>query len=350
MSKVPQPRFVVIYEGTDITADISDYLNAVTYTDEAEGGSDEVTLTVDDTEGLWAGAWFPTKGDSLSLKIGYDNNLIECGDFQVDEIEGSGPPDTVEIKALATPITESLKTKRSTGFENCTLKSIADKVAGRHGLKAEGIIEDVRLGRVTQNRESDLAFLKRIAKEYGYVFSVRGTRLTFTSVYELEGGNPVTSIDKTDVTRWNLTHKTSETYEEASVKHQSPDRKELIKHNEAAGKDSVKKDSLEMRGRVENEQQARIKAKAALYEKNTRELTGKITTEGSTTLLAGVNFELTGFGEFSGVFYAEKTTHRLMRNSGYTTDAKIKRVNEVPGNKKTPNKIETSAVTNYVTG
>ena len=99
------PIFKLEYNHKNITEDVSDYVVTIEYSDFEQGQSDEITITFEDTEGLWNGAWIPSKGDALRLYIGYaGEKLLNCGIFEIDEIEYNTPPDTLIVKALATGI------------------------------------------------------------------------------------------------------------------------------------------------------------------------------------------------------------------------------------------------------
>lgn len=86
--EVPVPQARIIYEGKDISADISPYLLSVGYTDRLSGESDELELRLEDTDGRWRGDWYPGKGDSLTVSIGYaGQEPVSCGSFEIDEID-----------------------------------------------------------------------------------------------------------------------------------------------------------------------------------------------------------------------------------------------------------------------
>jgi phage protein D len=338
--KVREPKFTVKYAGKNITDDISRYLISVRYTDAAEGESDEVEISLEDSDGLWRSTWYPTKGEKLTLTIGYTDMQIPCGTFEVDEIELSGVPDTITIRALAAPIKGALRTKNSKAYEKQTLKQIAETIAGKNGLSVTGEIEDVRFDRVTQNRETDLGFLKRISYEYGHVFSVRDKKLIFTTIYKLEEGNPVKTIDRSELSRYSITDKTGNSYKDAKVKYHNPVDKEVVDADktETDDKDITKGDTLVMTTKAENKQQAEQKAKAALHRANSKQQEGNISLEGEPLLIAGNNFELTGMGAISGKFHVVKSVHTINRSGGYSTDADIKRVGYVEAKKQSAKK------------
>lgn len=338
---VPKGRYKIVYEGKDITTDILPYVIDLTYEDKEKKASDTIELRLDDTDAVWRDAWYPSKGDKIKLSIGKGDLLVECGTFEVDEIELEGPPDTVVLRAIAAGFSKTTRTKKSTAHEKQTLKQIAQKVASSNGLTLQGEIENIKIERVTQNDETDLTFLRRVADEYGYVFSIRDTKLVFSSIYKLEDGKAVRTLDRTDLTRYQLRDKSSKTYKKAKVQYHNPATNEVVTYetDKATNKDGVSynqikaSDTLVIKTKAENRQQAEAKAKAALYKTNSKQQEGTLSVEGDPLLLAGNNFELTGMGAMSGKFHIESSRHRISRGGGYITDILVKRVQAITGSK-----------------
>lgn len=353
MEKIKNPLFKITYEGKDITRDITKSLISVTYNDAEEGETDEVSIEVEDTDGLWRDAWYPSKGDKMELSIGYDGIMVNCGKFVVDEIQLRGAPDTVMIRGLAAATNSPLRTKNSTAHEKQTLKQIADKIAAKNQLTVKGEIANIQIERVTQNRESDLAFLARIAKEYGYLFSVRDKVLTFTSIYGVENGQPVLEIDRTDLIAYSVTDKSVKTFKSATVQYRDPKSNKVVSATVKAG-DAIEggtgtvggantttaSDVLEIKDKAENPQQARLKAQAALHKANSEGQEGTFDLYGEPLLVAGNNFTLTGMGKLSGRWHISRSSHSISRDSGYKTALEAKRLKDVdkPEQRKTPAK------------
>src|SRR5580700_2385674 len=89
---VRAPQWILTYSGVSISADVSQMVVAIRYVDRLDGASGELEL--EDSTKLWQGAWYPTLGDIVSLQIGYSGELLlDCGQFQIDELELDGPPD-----------------------------------------------------------------------------------------------------------------------------------------------------------------------------------------------------------------------------------------------------------------
>ena len=122
MLKAQRTRVQVIYEGIDITRDISPYLLGYRYTD-TENISEDITLDLENRDALWMRDWFPNRGDKVrtSIQIIDEKSNVQklsCGLFEIDEIQAKGPPDKISIKALSALISNEAKdTKRYQAWE-----------------------------------------------------------------------------------------------------------------------------------------------------------------------------------------------------------------------------------------
>ena len=70
------PVYKIEYNEKNITKDVSAYVLSIEYSDYEHGQSDEITITFEDTEKLWQNAWIPSKGDTLRVFIGYENEKL----------------------------------------------------------------------------------------------------------------------------------------------------------------------------------------------------------------------------------------------------------------------------------
>lgn len=194
----------ITVNGKNVTADVSPYLSRLSYADKEEAESDDLTLTFEDTTDHWKNGWYPEQGDTLEVSIGTPDAPLDCGLFEIDEIGLEFPPDTVAIKAIGAAISKALRSKNSKAFEKQSLKQIAQYFATKHGLKLVGNVSDlqkIEVERKTQEKQTDLAFLSRLAREYGIVFSVRGDQLVFMDTEELESQPVVMTIHKNELSR-----------------------------------------------------------------------------------------------------------------------------------------------------
>ncbi|EJD1092031.1 phage protein D [Salmonella enterica] len=334
---VPQPAYRLVYNQKDITHDVSVYVTSVTYTDKLSGESDEIQVDLEDSEGRWRDAWYPGKGDTLTLYMGcVGENLRECGTFSVDEIELSGPPDNVSLRGLATSVTAALRTKNSRGFENTTLAAIAQRIAGKHHLQLQGQIEPLTLDRVTQYDETDLAFLKRLAGDYGYMVKVTHTHIIFSSLDALRDAAPVFTFTRRDISRYSVRDTINRIYKGAKHRSQNSRTKQVVTYQADGGEStttvsaatrghSTSADTLALSGRTGNQGTAARRTRAALNLKNQYQKVATLSMEGDVRLRAGHNVTLTGFGASDGKWLTGSVRHSMTRSGGYTMDVEAAR-------------------------
>lgn len=157
------------------------------------------------------------------MYIGYvGEKLLNCGVFEIDEIEFSTPPDVLIVKAIATGITKSLRQNNSVAYENKNLKQIANEIAKKHNLTLVGEIDDIRVERITQNKQRDLTFLKTLAEQYGYIFKITDNQLVFYKTQKLIDAKSAKIINRSECSRINLREKTSQNYKAVTVSYHNP--------------------------------------------------------------------------------------------------------------------------------
>ncbi|MDO5101477.1 MAG: contractile injection system protein, VgrG/Pvc8 family [Lautropia sp.] len=177
-----RPEFRLLANQTDITATIADRLISLRYTDEAGIDSDmlEIQLADHDPD---KPIQIPSTGTELVLSLGYDGNLARIGTFVCDEIELSGWPGELTVRARATPFEASkggmsqLQTQKRRSWPKGTLLAdVVRKMAAEHGLKPVIAPEmaAIRLPHLDQLDESDMHFLVRIGGRYDAVIKPAG--------------------------------------------------------------------------------------------------------------------------------------------------------------------------------
>ncbi|MGE8577523.1 MAG: phage late control D family protein [Burkholderia contaminans] len=344
VADVPEPVFTLVYEQKNITNDIAPYVVSVSYTDFLSGQSDEIEVVLEDTDGRWLDAWYPGKGDALTLKIGYTGApLLACGRFEIDEIGFDEPPSTVTIRGLGTGVKASVRSRKAKAYEHTTLATIAARIAKRNHLTLTGRIRDIRIDRVTQYQEQDVAFLTRLAREYGYAFKISGSKLIFSELADLRGSDSVLQFKRADLKSIRLRDKIKDVYAQAKVGYHNPKTKKLVVYGvtgdsvgvvgqseAAAGKrkqsgQSTSGDTLRLSTRAGSKATLQTKARAALDQANLKQTGGSVEMTGDTKLAAGASIELLELGKLSGKYLIESARHRLDRGGGYQTEVELKR-------------------------
>lgn len=322
-----RPEWRLEWEGVDVTRDLAGMALSIAYADHLSGHSDTLEVALEDADGRWAGPWYPTKGDGLSLAIGYAGEPhLPCGDFVVDEMDLAGPPDTLTVRCLAAGIAGALRTRRDRAFEATDLAAVAHAVAADHGLEAIGIDAGLAMERVSQTDETDLAFLTRLAEEWGFVFSVRGDRLVFQPLEEVEGQPASVALDRADLSDWRLVDTTRLTYRACEVSYFDPHAGDTFTALVEADGAETAGDTLRRTIRSETAEQAEARARALLHRANARRATGTLTLPGEPRLMAGLVIDLAGLGRLDGRWLIEASHHRLDRAGGYATEIECRHV------------------------
>jgi phage protein D len=324
---VAHPVFKVVMNGQDVTAVLTPFLLSVAYTDFVEGEADTLDIRVEDADGRFRGAWYPLKGQTLDLEFGFAGETLQkAGLFEIDEIEGEGPPDIIVIRAIAAGVKSPQRTHQGKAYDNTTLAAIAQQVARRLKKILVGKIEPIQIIRATQIHENDLTFMRRLAGEYGYAFSIRGTKMAFVKRAELRGTKPILSIDRIDLTRYHIRDKIMGIAKSAQTSYHDQKTKRLKKYKVQDASRATSEDAVKLNVRAESDTQAKLKSQAALEHANEDATQLDLTVYGNPKLVAGINFTLSGMGKFGGIYHIVKSRHSIERGSGYQTDIEAKRV------------------------
>ena len=338
-------EIALTFEGADISADINKYLLSLTYTDNEEDKTDDLQLSIDDREGVWLGNWLnipdASKGAEISAVIiqknwesGGKDRVLDCGVFQVDSVDGSGPPTKVTIKAGSIPYTSTIRTQKKTkAWEKIKLSGIANEIAATNGLKC--LYEsnfDPLYSRREQVRESDITFLKRLCKAAGISLKVTAKMIVLFDAAEYEKKAAVRTIKRgaSDVSKYTFGTSFHDTaYSSCRVKYTDPTSKTTYEATYTAP--DVSKDSngqtLEINEKVSSNAEAEALAEKRLREKNSQEFKASFNLAGDARLVAGITVNVEGYGAFDGKYIIETASHSVS-SSGYKTNITLRRVLE----------------------
>ncbi|MDO9830568.1 phage late control D family protein [Glaesserella parasuis] len=163
----------------DITTLLSQRLMNLTLTDSRGFEADQLDFTLDDTDGLLE---LPSRGAILSLGLGWkDEALIFKGEYTVDEVEHSGAPDCVTIRARSADLRGSLMNRHERSFHKTTLGKIVQQIADENQLQAMvgDEYKNFEIKHIDQTDESSISFLTRLAEEHDAIATVKNGRLLF---------------------------------------------------------------------------------------------------------------------------------------------------------------------------
>jgi uncharacterized protein len=213
-----RPDYRLIANSTDITATIRDRLIDLRLTDAAGIDSDVLEINLADhlTNAPIA---MPETGAELELFLGYDGASTRMGFFVVDEIELTGWPSRMTVRARAAIYDKAskggktnLQTSKTRNWpKDTTIKSMVDKIASEHGMegRVSQSLASVKLPATAQVDESDLNLLSRIGKKFDAVVKPSGGMIVFAKRGEAKtvGGEdlPDVSLVPGDVTSYRVT-------------------------------------------------------------------------------------------------------------------------------------------------
>jgi len=303
-----------------------------------------------------------------------DNRQLDCGSFEIDSVDFSGPPDTVTIKALSVPISSSIRNSEKTrAWEDTTLQKIASDVANDAKLELMyEVEEDIQLDRVEQEEKADMAFLLELCEQYGVALKVTDNKVILFEEEAYEKKPIIDTYDKSEyreggrLLSYSFSQDTSGTVCKVISSYKDPKSGQLVQAtfeppeppatgqiayvNERPGDlsgDNFREGndtSSQASGgtfntgfnkfnditndfdnpRTDRTDNALRQAKAVAREKNKNEWTCTLRVMGNLKMVGSVNIGLTGFGAYSGKYSVFDVQHGL--NNKYETTIKARRV------------------------
>jgi len=354
----------VVYDSKDISADLAPYLLGTTYIDNKGGKADEVSLELQDREGLWRGDWLPGTGDTVEVRIhadewGEGGGSLFCGTFTVDKLGLSGPPSKVTLGGVSVPTgLAARKTKRSRAWESATLATIAADVAASARMTLVWDAPDGEvIDRVDQSSETDLAFLGRMCDAYNLALKVTDGQLVVWDLAVYAAKDEVVSytLGESRIISWSLEVKAFLSIPRVKVIYSDPVSGTLQECTQTATEDpddplglsrpvmeegilgelgveaapaiipqSFDVDATEViRKRARSKAEAEALAKARLAATQSHQAEGSLNVVGDVRLVAGNSIRLAGWNKLDGKYLIETATHAV--SGGYTVGLKIKR-------------------------
>lgn len=182
-------NYRVLADEIDVTSTIQDRLLSLRITDESGLTSDSLEIKLDDRD--YAIEW-PRHGAEITVYLStHLHGFLSMGIYVVDEIEHSGPPQTMTIRAKACDMRASMKAPKTRSWEAVTIASLVQTIAAEHGLtaKVSDGLGSILMPHLDQTNESDLHLLARLAKDHDaiakpvreyLVFVPKGSATSFT--------------------------------------------------------------------------------------------------------------------------------------------------------------------------
>ncbi|MCY1219231.1 phage late control protein GPD [compost metagenome] len=196
ISDVPQPAYTLTLNGKDISRVFEGRLIGLTLIDNRGFEADQLDIELDDHDGMLD---LPEKGVHLSLGLGWaDTGVVDKGRYKVDELEHTGPPDRLTIRARSADLGSDLTTRKERSFRDKTIGAIVRAIAGKNELVAviAAKLANQVVEHLDQTGESDANLLTRLAKDYDAIATVKQGKLLFIKAGEAlsASGIPLSTV------------------------------------------------------------------------------------------------------------------------------------------------------------
>jgi len=323
MKQIKKPLFKVIYAETDITKDITDSVESITYTDHQHGSADDVQIVIADSLHIWRDEIVPVGGELFQIFIGFtEQDLLDLGTFEVDVPEYGLTDHKLTLNGSSTSIKKALKENSVEKYNDKTLKEIVEHIASKYGMTVAGNIESIKFERKTQN-SSDLEFLRELAEDYGYLLKVLDSTICFVPYADIDNGSIEVELKAEDLLDGSsLRNNENKVYKSAEVSYHRHGKlnKIVVDSDTEVQTDNI----LKIKKRCENKEQAKIMAKAHLWRVNRELISGRFSVALKPDMISGITGKLVNAGKLSGSYQIKELVHSISRD-GSTTDMEVYR-------------------------
>lgn len=317
MEKARRTYIQVYYKGKKLDQWINGHVESFTYEDVAAGESDSLSLSLQDIDKKWIGAWKPIMGDIIHAAI----NDVNHGMFVMDDISFSGRPMTCNIKAVATPLqTGFKKTKVSRTWEKVSVEEIAKGIAAKYGLSITYDAPTVIVDSLEQSEKSDSEFLAELCKKYGLSMKVYAYKIIIYDDAEYEKKQAIKTIDESEMLSWSYNATLNGTYTGGKIQYTNPGNEKTI--DLVVGESARLYESTEKADTLEDAKRIVI---SAVNEANKEAETLSFSVPGlAHKIYASQVINITGLESANGKYFINKVSHSV--GGGYILSVEARKI------------------------
>jgi phage protein D len=324
------PNWRVTLDGQDLTDRLRPLLISLSISEKRGDEADQLDIVLDDSKGIVA---IPREGAVLHVQLGWLQGrdvtvgLIDKGSFKVDDVSHSGPPDQITIRARAADFTSEIRNRRSQSWKNTTLGAVLNEVAGRNGLTARiaPAKASIPLPTISQSRESDIAFLRRLGRENDAVATIKDKHLVFApkGAGQTSTGEPMPSLTirrrDGDGHNWQRQKRDGQEGVTATWHDKKAAKKQTVTVGNAAGAKRLRKVHQDKASaeRAATAERDRLKRAPATFDMKL--------ALGRADLIPEARAKVIGFKDVidATTWLVSEVTHRLDKAGGFSTEIKM---------------------------
>lgn len=259
------------------------------------------------------------------------DKVLDCGQFELDQVEASGPPSTISIKGTALPYSTQIRqTRKSKAWESYTLSGIAKEMASLNGMAClyESDSDPV-YSRVEQIAVSDIQFLSTLCHNAGISLKTTNNILVLFDQATFEAKDSILTIKRKDgsyIKHRLSTGEADKQYASCRVCYTDPATRSTIEATAYVDNYDAKSKNnqcLEIWAKVSSVAEAKALAEKRLRLHNKYEKSASFTLPGNPDLMAGLVVTLEDWGGWSGKYIIKQAQHSIS-SSGYTTQIRLR--------------------------
>ncbi len=317
----------------NISGQVREYIKSISYTDAAEGDCDEISMELEDRDRKWIGSWKPGEYNRMAVYLNTYNWMSEgdnysywCGNFLIDNLSVSGPPNSMTVGGLAVPQDNNFRTRTVTKtWAATTLQTIAEDIAAAAGEPLIFDADDIQIESIEQSGQTDCAFLKSLCESYGYALKVHSEKLVIYDVeaYEAKGAVKTLHFNSSNknVVSYSIDDSIYGAYTGANFSFTDPNTEE--DYNVTVGEDGR---MLEVNVTADNLADAEKKAIASLNLSNRSTTTMRVTMIAAPGLSSTSCVRVSGLGSYDGKYFVDKVAHKTSGSGEYTMTLTLHKV------------------------
>lgn len=329
MRATPYPivAWRVVLDGSDLTERLAPRLLDLTLTESRGDEADELNLRLHDHDGAVA---LPRRGVTLQVAIGYQGSgLFDKGTFIVDDVEHSGSPDIITIRARSADLTGAVRRRRERSWHDTSPGDILGALAGEHSLRP-AVAEDlagIAIDHLDQANESDINLLTRLGRRFDAVATVKAGTLIFARIGAgiTAGGQPLPGVQITRASGDQHRYSVADRENYTGVRAYWGDRSAARRTGVLVGtSENEKKLQATYGSAAEARQHAEAEFKR--LERGTAQLSYRLAL-GRADIYPEQTVTVSGFKpEIDGTdWLVTKATHSIDANGGFTTTLELER-------------------------
>lgn len=260
-----------------------------------------------------------------------NDDVLECGQFELDSVTAQGPPSIVTIKGTSLAYSSSIRqAKKSKSWEGYTLKGILAEVTGKNGLSYMfSSSRNPVYKRVEQYQMSDIAFLQKLCNDCGAALKCTNNIVVIYDKTTYEQKPAVLMIEHNDGTylSYNLKTGKNDVYTACTVSYTTSSGSVIsaTAYIEDYDEEDDDNQTLYINQKVTSQAEAQSLAEYLLKRHNSYEVTATFKMPGNPSLVAGNTVMLNGWGGWDGKYIIAQAKH-LVSNAGYTTQIELRSV------------------------